>query len=87
MSIKNSNDTIGNRTRDLPACSAMPQPAAPPRASMYLIGTLKLDELQSYQRKINFFFQPEQLLLLLLLLLFIICTSRFGNSVPTQPSQ
>jgi hypothetical protein len=23
MSIKNSNDTIGNRTRDLPACSAM----------------------------------------------------------------
>jgi hypothetical protein len=23
MSIKNSNDTIGNRTRDLPACSAV----------------------------------------------------------------
>ena len=22
MSMKNSNDTIGNRTRDLPACSA-----------------------------------------------------------------
>ena len=31
MSIKNSNDTIGNRTRDLPACSAVPQPTAPPR--------------------------------------------------------
>jgi len=29
--MKNSNDTIGNRTRDLPACSAMPQPTAPPR--------------------------------------------------------
>ena len=26
------NDTIGNRIRDLPACSAVPQPAAPPRA-------------------------------------------------------
>jgi hypothetical protein len=26
MSMKNSNDTIGNRTRDLPACSAVPQP-------------------------------------------------------------
>jgi len=26
MSIKNSNDTIGNRTRDLPTCSAVPQP-------------------------------------------------------------
>jgi hypothetical protein len=33
MSMKSSNDTIGNRTRDLPACSAVPQPTAPPRAS------------------------------------------------------
>ena len=32
MSMKNSNDTIGNRTRDLPTCSAVPQPTAPPRA-------------------------------------------------------
>ena len=32
MSMKNSNDTIGNRTRDLPASSAVPQPTAPPRA-------------------------------------------------------
>ena len=30
--MKNSNDTIGNRTRDLPACSVVPQPIAPPRA-------------------------------------------------------
>jgi len=30
--MKNSNDTIGNRTRDLPACSGVPQPSAPPRA-------------------------------------------------------
>jgi hypothetical protein len=30
--IKNSNDTIRNRTRDLPACSAVPQPTEPPRA-------------------------------------------------------
>jgi len=30
--MKNSNDTIGNRTRDLPACSAVTQPTAPPRA-------------------------------------------------------
>ena len=26
MSIKNSSDTIGNRTRDIPACSAVPEP-------------------------------------------------------------
>jgi len=30
MSMKNSNDTIGNRTRDLPTCNAVPQPTAPP---------------------------------------------------------
>jgi len=28
---KESNDTVGNRTRDLPACSEVPQPIAPPR--------------------------------------------------------
>ena len=27
--MKNSSDTIGNRIRDLPACSAVPQPTAP----------------------------------------------------------
>ena len=32
MSVKNSSDTIGNRTRDLPVFSAVPQPTAPPRA-------------------------------------------------------
>ena len=30
--MKNFSDTIGNRTRDLPACSAVPQPIALPRA-------------------------------------------------------
>jgi len=28
MSMKKSNDTIGNRTRNLPTCSAVPQPTA-----------------------------------------------------------
>jgi len=32
MSMKISNDTIGNRARDLPTCSAVPQPTAPPRS-------------------------------------------------------
>jgi hypothetical protein len=31
VSVKISNDTIGNRTRDLLAYSAVPQPTAPPR--------------------------------------------------------
>jgi len=32
MSMKNSNDTIGNRTRDLQTCSSVSQPTAPPRS-------------------------------------------------------
>ena len=32
MSMKNPNDTIGNRSRDLPACSAVPQPTVPSAA-------------------------------------------------------
>jgi len=31
MSMKKSNDTIGNQTRDLLACSAVSQPTAPPQ--------------------------------------------------------
>jgi len=32
--MKKSNNAIGNRTRDLLACSAVPQPTAPPRAPL-----------------------------------------------------
>jgi hypothetical protein len=35
MSMKNSNDTIGNQTRDLPDCSAVPQATAPLIATTY----------------------------------------------------
>jgi len=44
--MKNSIDTIGNRTRDLPACSAVPQPTALPRAP-----ALNTQEGQSLQRQ------------------------------------
>jgi hypothetical protein len=36
--MKNSNEPIGNRTRDLPACSSVPQSTAPPRAIRIKIG-------------------------------------------------
>jgi hypothetical protein len=43
MSMKNSSGTIGNRTRDIPACSAVSQPTAPPAAcpvfTMYSVST------------------------------------------------
>jgi hypothetical protein len=32
--MKNSDDTIGNRIRDFPACSPVPQPTAPPRGPL-----------------------------------------------------
>jgi hypothetical protein len=34
MSMKNYSNTIGNRTRDLPACGVVPQPTVPPRAPL-----------------------------------------------------
>ena len=41
MSMKNSSDIIGNRTRDLPTCSAVSQPTAPPRTHHSLSSGLK----------------------------------------------
>ena len=35
LSMKNSTETIGNRTRDLSTCSAVPQPTTPPRTPRY----------------------------------------------------
>jgi len=32
--MNNSNDTIGNRTQDIQACNAVPQPTASPRATV-----------------------------------------------------
>jgi hypothetical protein len=50
MSMKNSNDTIGNRTRDLPACSAVPQPTAPPRSKdIYLFICSSMLEYNSHE--------------------------------------
>jgi hypothetical protein len=40
--MRNSNDTIGNRTRVLPACSAVPQPTAPPRAPYPIVRKRKI---------------------------------------------
>jgi hypothetical protein len=41
MWMKNTNHTIGNRTRDLPACSAVPQPTALPRTPIIDVTTSK----------------------------------------------
>jgi hypothetical protein len=41
MSMKKSNETIRNKTRDLPACSAVPQPTAPPRTPVNILDKSK----------------------------------------------
>jgi hypothetical protein len=35
MSMKNPNDNIGNRTRDLPACSVLPHPTVAPQVNTH----------------------------------------------------
>jgi hypothetical protein len=40
MSMKISNDTIGNRTRDLPVCSAVLQRTALPRDGVGYVGDI-----------------------------------------------
>jgi len=40
--MKNSIYTIGNRTRNLPTCSAVPQPTAPPRAPIQLYNSFSI---------------------------------------------
>jgi len=40
--MENSSDTIGNRTRDIPPCSAVPQQIAPPRVSGIYYVLLKI---------------------------------------------
>ena len=48
MSIKKYNDIIGNRTRDLPACSAVSQPTAPPRTPLIRAALYRLLVLLNY---------------------------------------
>jgi hypothetical protein len=48
--MKNSSDTIGNRTRDLPGYSALPQPSAPPRAPGRVNGLSLYDERADRKR-------------------------------------
>jgi hypothetical protein len=43
MKMKNSSDTIGNRTHDISACGAVPQPTAPTHLLIAYCNILKLD--------------------------------------------
>jgi hypothetical protein len=51
--MKNSNDTIGKRTRDLPAGSKVRQPTASPRAPLHSEGT-------QFKYRSRFFLVPSR---------------------------
>jgi hypothetical protein len=54
ISLKNSNDTIVNGSRNLPACSSLPQPTAPPIACPHS----KRKETQITRKLFPGFFPP-----------------------------
>ena len=54
--MKNSNDIMGNRTRDLPVCSAVPQPTAPAVSLLNLIGM----QFSQYITGLFFFFVSKE---------------------------
>ena len=51
--MKDSNDTIGNRTRDLLTCSAVPQPTAPPRSPYIYINMVIIAQPLNMQSMTN----------------------------------
>ena len=64
---KNSSDTIGNRTRDLPAFSAVPQLTAPPRAPLCKVSSCNLkDGTQNLEEETAAFFSLRFTLLMVL---------------------
>jgi hypothetical protein len=72
-SMKKSIDTIGNRTREFPACSAVPQPTVPPRAPLHqvrltlikqhvwseIMGNKRIKFIKDHQMHINFMDIPS----------------------------
>jgi hypothetical protein len=63
MSMKNSSDTIENRTRGVPVCSAVSQPTAPPRAIFMMLATINNNKTSICEHKTGvFYFNVLQLL-------------------------
>jgi hypothetical protein len=60
--MKKANDTIGNRTRDLPACSAVPQPLLQwKRNKYYIFGMFLALSIQHAMRMPHFVMLPNRL--------------------------
>ena len=59
-SMKSLKDPIENRTRYLPACSAMPQPAALPRSETNVGGSVTLGSFSDWSRAVSQFYWAEK---------------------------
>jgi hypothetical protein len=63
MPMRHLNATIGNRTRDLPACNAVPQTIAPPRKTLkrrYKVAIAKMPYHQLNKKKHCFQFYTSK---------------------------
>jgi hypothetical protein len=60
MSMKNSNDTTGNRTRDFPDCSAVSQPTAPLNSIDFNVSISMVFCLQRFERYTSFFHKKSR---------------------------
>jgi hypothetical protein len=59
MSMNKSSDIIGNGTHDFPACSAVPQPTAPPRAPLFHVPSPKSTFLCALLKALFYVPSPE----------------------------
>jgi hypothetical protein len=59
--MKNYNDTIGNRTRELPVCSAVPQPTAPPRTPVLELRAVNITHYWKSKFKCRVLYQMNSL--------------------------
>jgi hypothetical protein len=69
--MKNSDDTIGNRTRDLPVCSAVPQPTALPRISDLLL------EASQFQHHIKLYSKCSILIIYIYMYAGLLASSQY----------
>ena len=83
MSMKNSNDTIGNRTRDLPTCSTVPQPSALPAACPLLGCVFRIIILLHYIHYTKIWHEKPTDVTISILFIYRRISTCFG---PTGPS-
>jgi hypothetical protein len=57
MTMQIFNDTVGNRTSDLPVCSAMPQPTTQPRTHRQKKNKSKLKSKKLAKKQKLFFLE------------------------------